>query len=92
MRKVFDLRLLKNVSYDNQIKTAGYFYVRVRAFNPDKSDLYSNATLIFEILDQNDHSPVFSAKKYNFRVPEDFLIDEKIGQVIATDEGWCLNS
>ena len=51
----------------------------------DSSSLSSNVTVIVNILDINDNSPVFPVKMYEVSIPESFPINVPFLQVVATD-------
>ena len=47
--------------------------------------------VIVTVLDDNDHSPVFSQSSYTFHVPEDVNIDHLVGTVSASDNDEGIN-
>eukprot|EP00118_Oscarella_pearsei_P019174 m.202185 g.202185 ORF g.202185 m.202185 type:complete len:4095 (+) comp39606_c0_seq6:120-12404(+) len=51
----------------------------------------TTATIAVTVLDQNDHSPVFSSSSYSFKVAENDPSSTKVDFVTATDEDGKLN-
>lgn len=47
--------------------------------------------VIVTVLDDNDHSPVFSQSSYTFHVSEDVNIDHLVGTVSASDNDEGIN-
>ncbi|XP_071485882.1 protocadherin Fat 4-like [Diadema antillarum] len=45
----------------------------------------STATVNIHVLDENDNDPEFSTSAYSFLVPEDAMVGEDVGVVVATD-------
>ncbi|XP_022100282.1 protocadherin-11 X-linked-like [Acanthaster planci] len=46
----------------------------------------SNATVIIDVQDQNDHQPVFEEPGYQFSIPENQFVNSVVGFTKATDE------
>lgn len=53
--------------------------------------LTSTTTIDINLLDENDNDPVFSLSTYSFLVPEDEMVGEDVGVVVATDPDAGLN-
>ncbi|XP_077999586.1 cadherin-23-like [Glandiceps talaboti] len=51
----------------------------------DNDGLADTAMLFLEVMDQNDHSPVFTRSSYNVSVPESLLSGDIVTQVTAVD-------
>ncbi|XP_038055182.1 protocadherin-7-like [Patiria miniata] len=54
--------------------------------------LCSNATVIVDVQDQNDHQPVFKQPGYQFTIPENQFVNSVVGFTKATDDDAGLNA
>ncbi|XP_071155009.1 protocadherin Fat 4-like isoform X2 [Mytilus edulis] len=61
----------------------------VKAFNPNKATVWSNATVVIDILDYNDNTPEFirsNNNKYTVDVPEDTNINSQLSSFGQVDD------
>ncbi|CAG2209202.1 FAT4 [Mytilus edulis] len=61
----------------------------VKAFNPNKATVWSNATVVIDILDYNDNTPEFirsNNNKYTVDVPEDTNINSHLSSFGQVDD------
>ncbi len=81
--------IVANVGFDREQYSS--YSLSVEARDNGIPQLTGTATVIVEILDRNDKTPIFSQNEYNISIPENITVGVEILQVEAMDQDVGLN-
>lgn len=84
-----DLFLVSSVDYES---SSTVLMFNVEATDLGDPSLKSQASILVNIVDINDHTPEFTQTKYTAEVPENASINTKVLEVSATDKDGPLNN
>ena len=81
--------IVANVVFDREQYNS--YSLSIEARDNGVPQLTGTVTVIVEILDRNDNTPLFSQNEYNISIPENMTVGVEILQVEATDQDSGLN-
>ena len=75
-----------NVTVAGSLDTPGLFYLQVRARDLGHPVMESKADVYVEVIEPNNHSPIFGLNQYRKRVLESLAVGGEVIQVTASDQ------